>query len=103
MFFFHVLSIRNKKLFKFEKSASASLANSLPNFPNASKEHKRSHSNVSNPKDDINVQLITAASSAKKREKILLCEADPALIRTIYLPLMRYVQEIEEILKAKTG
>lgn len=90
-------------MFKFEKSASASLASSLPNFLNEErKEHKRSQSNVSNPKDDINVQLIAAASSAKKREKILLCEADPALIRTIYLPLMRYVQEIEDILKTKT-
>ncbi|XP_063710115.1 exocyst complex component 4 [Culicoides brevitarsis] len=97
----------NKKLFKFEKSDSASLASNLPNFLSVeSREHKRSHSNASNPsnpKDDINAQLIAAASSAKKREKILLCEADPALIRTIYLPLMQYIAELEDIFKAKTG
>lgn len=66
------------------------------------KEHKRSHSNVSSHREDINVQLINA-NNGKKLEKILLCDADPALIRNIYLPLMNYVQEIEDIVKAKTG
>lgn len=84
---------RNKKLFKFEKSVAS------PEITNTLKEHRRNLSNAStSAKDDLNLTLITAE---KKREKVLLCNADPGLIRKIYLPLMGYVREIEDIVKTK--
>lgn len=38
----------------------------------------------------------------KSREKVLVCPPDLAVIREVYLPLMRRVAEIENIMKTKT-
>lgn len=47
--------------------------------------------------------LLSPISNRKKNEKVLICEPDPALIRKIYLPLLRYIEEIEELMKSKPG
>lgn len=68
------------------------------------KEHRRTLSNASNTGDEqLNVKALLNTDSKKKREKILICQPDAVLIRKIYLPLKVYVQEIEEIVKHKTG
>lgn len=52
-------------------------------------------------------QLLLAAASTptdrKKSDKSLVCAPDPALIRRIYLPLIGYIEEIEELMKSKPG
>lgn len=47
--------------------------------------------------------MSAASSERKKNEKSLICAPDPALIRKIYLPLLGYIQEIEELMKSKQG
>uniref|UniRef100_A0A182ITU3 Exocyst complex component Sec8 n=1 Tax=Anopheles atroparvus TaxID=41427 RepID=A0A182ITU3_ANOAO len=44
-----------------------------------------------------------AAAERRKRERALVCPADASLVRTIYLPLMGYIQEIESFMKCKSG
>lgn len=48
-------------------------------------------------------ELLTALSSDErsKGEKSLVCKADPALIRKIYLPLIGFTKDIEELIKTK--
>lgn len=51
-------------------------------------------------------QLLLAAltpTDRKKSDKSLVCLPDPALIRKIYLPLLGYIEEIEELMKSKPG
>lgn len=36
-----------------------------------------------------------------RNSKTLVCQPDPALIRKVYLPLMGFTQEIEEMIKSK--
>lgn len=38
-----------------------------------------------------------------KTTKTLVCQPDPALIRKIYLPLLGFTQEIEEMIKSKAS
>lgn len=61
------------------------------------KEHRRNASDMSND------ELLNALSSTDqtKNPKSLVCKPDPSLIRIIYLPLMGYLQEIEEMIKTK--
>lgn len=88
-------SSSKKTLFKFDKSTH------MPQ-DSSSKEHKRNASDISN-EDQL---LITAAFSStdrKKSDKSLVCTPNPALIRVIYLPLLGYIEEIDELMKSKTG
>lgn len=61
------------------------------------KEHRRNASDMSAD------ELLSALSSDErnKGEKSLVCTADPALIRKIYLPLMGFTKDIEELIKSK--
>lgn len=63
------------------------------------KEHKRNASDMSN--DDL--LLLSVSPTNKKKVETLICPPDPALIRQIYLPLLGYIQEIEELMKIKSG
>lgn len=63
------------------------------------REHKRNASDMST--EDL--LLISPTNERKKSEKVLICQPDPALIRKIYLPLLGYIQEIEELMKSKPG
>lgn len=47
--------------------------------------------------------LSPVSNERKKSEKVLVCQPDPALIRKIYLPLLNYMHEIEELMKSKPG
>lgn len=52
--------------------------------------------------DDV-LLLSVSPNNKKKAERTLICQPDPALIRQIYLPLLGYIQEIEELMKIKAG
>lgn len=90
---------RKKSLFKFDK-ASASNNDTEPSV----KEHKRNASDMSN--DETLLLLSTSATSKnqqKIREKSFVCDPNPSLIRLLYLPLMNYIREMEELMKNKTN
>ncbi|XP_059607567.1 exocyst complex component 4 [Phlebotomus argentipes] len=92
--FFSRRKVPHKKtLFKFDKSAHT------VSEGGDAKEHRR---NLSDMSADEAVALDPAHATAdkKKRERVLVCAPDLALIRTIYLPLMVHVGEIEGIGKA---
>lgn len=60
------------------------------------KEHRRNASDMSND------EALSAINEDKnKGTKTLVCKPDPALIRKIYLPLLSYTHEIEEMIKSK--
>lgn len=60
------------------------------------KGHRRNASDMSND------ELLHAINEDKnKGTKTLVCQPDPALIRKIYLPLLSYTQEVEEMIKSK--
>lgn len=81
-------NFRRKTLFKFDKTSQ--LVHDGP------KEHRRNASDMSND------ETLNAMSEDKNRgTKTLVCQPDPALIRKIYLPLLAYTQEIEEMIKSK--
>ncbi|XP_055693526.1 exocyst complex component 4 [Lutzomyia longipalpis] len=83
-----------KTLFKFDKSSHT------VSEGNEAKEHRRNLSDMSY--DEATVFDPTHTSTdKKKRERVLVCKPDLSLIRTIYLPIMNYVFEIENI--GKTG
>lgn len=75
-------------MFKFDKTSQT--AHDGP------KEHRRNASDVSN--DELSSAL---NGDRNKGTKSLVCQPDPALIRKIYLPLLSYTQEIEEMIKSK--
>lgn len=75
-------------MFKFDKTAQT--VNDGP------KEHRRNASDMSND------ELLNALNEDRnKGTKTLVCQPDPALIRKIYLPLLSYSHEIEEMIKSK--
>lgn len=77
-----------KTLFKFDKTAQM--------VHDGPKEHRRNASDMSND------ELLNAMNEDKnKGTKSLVCQPDPALIRKIYLPLLSYTHEIEEMIKSK--
>lgn len=79
-------------MFKFDKSTHLADDNSV-------KEHRRNASDVSN--DDLLVNTLT--SDRLKSERKLVCTPDPSLIRKIYLPLLRFSEEISDMMKTKPG
>lgn len=70
------------------------------------KEHQRTASDVSNEETIIACRspLGGGGDSKKKqqRERVLVCAPDMAIIREIYLPLMRRVADIENVMKTKS-
>jgi len=70
------------------------------------KEHRRNPSDMS---QDENLLLQKDATNplvsgiVKKREKLLICQPDPSLVRLIYLPMLNYINEIENFIKCKPG
>jgi exocyst complex component 4 len=113
--FFNRRKLQSKKtLFKFDKSS-----HSQTNQPEevitttVVKEHRRNLSNVSVSKEDavgvggvvqhLKILSLPVDSKKMKREKVLVCVPDQNLVRAVYLPMMNYVQEIEQLMKAKMG
>ncbi|XP_058118956.1 exocyst complex component 4 [Anopheles ziemanni] len=107
-----------KLLFRFEKSSHTAEAGGstvdIEAGGQQAKEHRRNLSNVSNstPKEESLLLLNSSAASGtsghllnkrRKRERALVCPADASLVRKIYLPLMGYIQEIEDFMKCKSG
>lgn len=43
----------------------------------------------------------TVIDPRKRADRILVCDPDPALVKSIYLPMMNYIHEIEELIKTK--
>lgn len=75
-------------MFKFDKTAQM--------VHDGPKEHRRNASDMSND------EMLSAMNEDKnKGTKSLVCQPDPALIRKIYLPLLSYTHEIEEMIKSK--
>ncbi|XP_055384400.1 exocyst complex component 4 isoform X2 [Condylostylus longicornis] len=94
--FFLRRKVQSKKaLYKFDKSAWQQ-SDSLP------KEHRRNASDMSND-ENIFSEVYNSMNSGKKRERNLICKADPSLIRKIYIPLVSYIHEIEGFMKCKSG
>lgn len=85
---FLYIFFRRKRLFKFDKTSQTIL--------DGSKEHRRNASDVSN--DEV---LSALQQDKNKGVKSLVCQPDATLIRKIYLPLMNYTREIEEMIKTK--
>lgn len=77
-----------KTLFKFDKTPQT--------VHDGPKEHRRNASDLSN--DEV---LNVLNEDRNKSSKTLVCQPDPALIRMIYLPLLAYTHEIEEMIKSK--
>lgn len=94
-FFDNISSFNSKKtLFKFDKSTHIEVVG------DSAREHKRNASDIST--EDL--LLITSESNERKKcDKVLICQPDPSLIRKIYLPLLSYMHEIEELMKSKSG
>uniref|UniRef100_A0A1A9X211 Exocyst complex component Sec8 n=1 Tax=Glossina brevipalpis TaxID=37001 RepID=A0A1A9X211_9MUSC len=105
-----------KSLFKFDKSANLVITNyNLTEKADSltQNEHKRNASDISSD----NLHFILNASGTKsigssfkgsqtndqRREKLLICRPDQAVITKVYLPLMTYIQEIETFMKCKPG
>lgn len=95
VFFYSSLVSSKKTLFKFDKSTHSADDNTL-------REHKRNASDISN-EDQLQLAAALAPTDRKKLDKSLVCAPDPALIRRIYLPLLSYIEEIEELMKSKPG
>lgn len=82
-------------MFKFDK-ASASHETSV-------KEHKRNASDMSNDETLLLISASLAPKNQKSREKLFVCDPNPSLIRVLYLPLVNYTREIEELMKNKSN
>lgn len=96
MFFF---LFRKKSLFKFDK-ASASHHDTEPSV----KEHKRNASDMSNDETLLLLSTsITPKNQQKIREKMFVCDPNSSLIRILYLPLMSYIREMEDLMKNKSN
>lgn len=86
-------------MFKFDK-ASASNNATEPSV----KEHKRNASDMSNDETLLLLSAsVTPKNQQKIREKSFVCDPNPSLIRLLYLPLMNYIREMEELMKNKTN
>ncbi|XP_030374900.1 exocyst complex component 4 isoform X3 [Scaptodrosophila lebanonensis] len=100
-----------KTMFKFDKSShTPSNANTQEPY----KQHRRNASDASMD-DNLVATLGGPAGSGKgsatgllphekkQREKVLICTPDQNVITKVYLPLMGYIQEIENFMKCKPG
>lgn len=84
-----------RTLFKFDK---------LTGSPEAeTKEHRRTASDVSNDETILACRAPgDSPGKRKQRERVLVCAPDMAIVREVYLPLMRRVADIENIMKTKS-
>lgn len=101
-------------MFKFDKSSH--IAGNVGNNSNRStqepfKEHRRNASDAS-VDDNLGVNHLGSGKGSmtgllphekKQREKLLICTPDQNVITKVYLPLMGYIQEIENFMKCKPG
>lgn len=95
-FMTRLLRFSKRTLFKFDK---------LTATPDAdAKEHRRTASDVSNDENILALRggPMDATTGHAKRERVLVCVPDMAIIREVYLPLMRRVADIENIMKTKS-
>lgn len=88
-------------MFKFAKSSHI-IAHTEEGTSNEAKEHRRNPSDMSIPSEE-NVQITpsTQLNDNRKRDRILVCDPDPMLIKKIYLPMKGYISELEEVMKTK--
>ncbi|ALC46761.1 sec8 [Drosophila busckii] len=101
-----------RAMFKFDKSShivSGSSKNNSTHEP--FKEHRRNASDGSID-DNLASNLLGSGKGSiggllphekKQREKLLICKPDQNVITKVYLPLMGYIQEIENFMKCKSG
>ncbi|KAH8414099.1 hypothetical protein KR222_006802 [Zaprionus bogoriensis] len=104
-----------KAMFKFDKSSNiagnAIGGSSSSNTHETFKEHRRNASDAS-VDDNLGSNLLGSGKGSlsgllphekKQREKLLICTPDQSVITKVYLPLMGYIQEIENFMKCKSG
>lgn len=96
-----------KTMFKFDKSSNIAGNAGSNSTREPFKEHRRNASDAS-----IDDNLVGSGKGSmtgilphekKKREKLLICTPDQSVITKVYLPLMGYIQEIENFMKCKSG
>lgn len=108
-----IIDSTKKIMFKFDKSSNiAGNANSNSNSTREPfKEHRRNASDASID-DNLGSNLVGSGKGSisgllphekKQREKLLICTPDQNVITKVYLPLMGYIQEIENFMKCKSG
>lgn len=86
-------------MFKFDKASASN-----NDTGSSVKEHKRNASDMSNDETLLFLSTsITTKNQQKVREKLFVCDPNPSLIRILYLPLMNYIREMEELMKKKTN
>lgn len=91
------ISLRKKSLFKFDKAAASN-----HDTGSTVKEHKRNASDMSNDETLLLLSTtITPKNQQKVREKAFVCDPNPSLIRIVYLPLVNYIREMEDLMKTK--
>lgn len=102
------LFFSKKTLFKFDKSPLTNDTNSNvgSSTDNLIKEHRRNASDMSN--DETLQQILSATSKSNQKNnvglnKTLVCQPNSMLIRKIYLPLIAYIDEMEQLMKCKGG
>lgn len=100
-------------MFKFDKSShiAGNVGSSNSNTQEPFKEHRRNASDAS-VDDNLGVNHLGSGKGSmtgllphekKQREKLLICTPDQNVITKVYLPLMGYIQEIENFMKCKPG
>lgn len=88
------MSFSSKRtLFKFDKMIGSP--------ESQTKEHRRTASDVS-VEENVVACWSPMDGAKKQREKVLVCAPDMSIIREVYLPLMKRVAEIENIMKTKS-
>ncbi|XP_030078808.1 exocyst complex component 4 isoform X5 [Drosophila hydei] len=102
-----------KAMFKFDKSSHivGNVGNNSNSTNEPFKEHRRNASDTS-VDDNLGVNHLGSGKGSmtgllphekKPREKLLICTPDQNVITKVYLPLMGYIQEIENFMKCKPG
>lgn len=105
-FYLLFVSFSKKTLFKFDKSSiTTNDTNSNTTTDNIIKEHRRNASDMSN--DETLQQIMCSIQKSDNKygglSKTLVCSPNSMLIRKIYLPLIGYIDEIEQLMKCKSG
>ncbi|XP_030565322.1 exocyst complex component 4 isoform X2 [Drosophila novamexicana] len=100
-----------KAMFKFDKSSHGNVNSSSNSTHEPFKEHRRNASDAS-VDDNLGANLLGSGKGSltgllphekKQREKLLICTPDQNVITKVYLPIMGYIQEIENFMKCKPG
>lgn len=109
---FEIINYSTKKtMFKFDKSSNIAGNVGSNSTREPFKEHRRNASDASID-DNLGSNLVGSGKGSmtgilphekKQREKLLICTPDQSVITKVYLPLMGYIQEIENFMKCKSG